>query len=51
MMPTANVSVSTFMSRRGNVSFADGHVDYVTREFTHQRRHVFPASDTDAAAW
>jgi prepilin-type N-terminal cleavage/methylation domain-containing protein/prepilin-type processing-associated H-X9-DG protein len=31
-----------FMSRRGNVAFVDGHVDYVSRRFTSEPRHVYP---------
>jgi prepilin-type N-terminal cleavage/methylation domain-containing protein/prepilin-type processing-associated H-X9-DG protein len=27
---------------RGNVAFADGHADYVTREFCHDKRHAAP---------
>jgi prepilin-type N-terminal cleavage/methylation domain-containing protein/prepilin-type processing-associated H-X9-DG protein len=29
-------------TRRGNVAFVDGHVDYVTREFAHNPRHYDP---------
>jgi prepilin-type N-terminal cleavage/methylation domain-containing protein/prepilin-type processing-associated H-X9-DG protein len=35
-------AATLFLSRRGNVSFVDGHVDFVTRAFTRQRGHIFP---------
>jgi prepilin-type N-terminal cleavage/methylation domain-containing protein/prepilin-type processing-associated H-X9-DG protein len=28
--------------RRGNVSFCDGHADYVTRQYAHTRKHLDP---------
>ena len=31
---------NVFMSRRGNVAFLDGHVEFVTRQFTRQVSHV-----------
>jgi prepilin-type N-terminal cleavage/methylation domain-containing protein/prepilin-type processing-associated H-X9-DG protein len=46
-MPDEGYSVlatsrEAFMGRRGNVAFVDGHVDYVTRAFTRDRRHILP---------
>ena len=46
-MPDEGYTVLTtprqvFMDRRGNVAFVDGHVDYVTRSFTRDRRHILP---------
>src|SRR5205085_4926480 len=35
-------AATLFLGRRGNVSFVDGHVDFVTRAFTRQRGHIFP---------
>ena len=31
-----------FLFRRGNVAFADGHVDFVDRDYTLQPRHIYP---------
>jgi prepilin-type N-terminal cleavage/methylation domain-containing protein/prepilin-type processing-associated H-X9-DG protein len=39
---TQATATGLFMSRRGNVAFADGHADFVTREFTRRRANVLP---------
>ena len=39
---TQATATSLFMARRGNVAFADGHADYVTREYTRRRANILP---------
>lgn len=36
------ISPSLNKDRRGNVSFADGHADYVTRQYCHSAEHIIP---------
>ena len=37
---TTTTPRGVFMSRRGNVAFLDGHVEFVPRQFTQQAEHV-----------
>lgn len=39
---TANSSGLVNSKKKGHVGFADGHADFVTREFAHSKRHCVP---------
>jgi prepilin-type N-terminal cleavage/methylation domain-containing protein/prepilin-type processing-associated H-X9-DG protein len=42
VMSATTPPVTRFFARRGNVSFVDGHVEFVTRGFTRERGHIVP---------